>query len=193
MASFEVGALEKGDLIEINQRPYQVLELNHLHLARGGGLIQTKLKDLIEEKIIEKTFKSSEKVNEAEIKKVKLKFIYHHRNKFVFQEVEGSKRVEIEEKIIGEKKNYLVSGLEVEGVFFKEKLINVNLPFKIDLKVIESPPGIKGDTKSGGMKTVILETGKKIRVPLFIEAGDIIRINPYKNEYVARIKKSSGR
>ena len=129
-------------------------------------------------------------IEEAEVEKVKLKFIYSHRGKFVFQKIDTPQRFELQEEVIGEKKDYLKEGLEVEGYFFEGKLISISLPPKVDLKVIEAPPGIKGDTKQGGTKTVVLETGKKINVPLFIEAGDIIRVNTEKGEYVERVKSS---
>ena len=188
--TLDINEIQKGMIIEINGQPYEVLEVKHLHLGRGGAVLQTKLKNLIEGNVIEKNFKPSDEIEEAEVEKVKLKFIYSHRGKFVFQKIENSQRFELQEEVIGEKKDYLKEGLEVEGYFFEEKLISISLPPKVDLKVIEAPPGIKGDTKQGGTKTVILETGKKINVPLFIEAGDIIRVNTQKGEYVERVKSS---
>jgi len=188
--TLDINEIQKGMIIEFNGQPYEVLEVKHLHLGRGGAVLQTKLKNLIEGNVIEKNFKPSDEIEEAEVEKVKLKFIYSHRGKFVFQKIENSQRFELQEEVIGEKKDYLKENLEVEGYFFEGKLISISLPPKVDLKVIEAPPGIKGDTKQGGTKTVVLETGKKINVPLFIKAGDIIRVNTEKGEYVERVKAS---
>jgi len=186
--SLEINEIQKGMIIGIEGTPYKVLELKHLHLGRGGAILQTKLKNLIEGNVIEKNFKPSDEIEEVEIEKIKLKFIYSHRGNFVFQRIDNHQRFNLKEDLIGEKKDYLKPNLEVEGYLFKEKLIEISLPLKVDLKVIEAPPGIKGDTKQGGTKTVILETGKKINVPLFIKTGDIIKVNTEKGEYVERVK-----
>ncbi len=188
--TLEINEIQKGMIIEIGNLPYKVLDLKHLHLGRGGAILQTKLKNLIEGNVIEKNFKPSDEIEEVEIEKIKLKFIYSHRGNFVFQKIDSHQRFNLKEDLIGDKKNYLGPNLEIEGYLFKEKLIEISLPPKVDLKVIEAPPGIKGNTKQGGTKTVILETGKKINVPLFIKTGDIIRVNTERGEYVERVKTS---
>ncbi len=123
--------------------------------------------------------------------KTKIKFIYSHKDKFVFSEIENpSKRTELTEEQIGSMAKFLKTNQIVESMAFKEKIIGVSLPIKIELKVIEAPPGIKGNRAQSGNKIVVLETNSEINVPLFIEEGDVIEINTEKNEYVRRIEKT---
>jgi len=182
--------LQKGVKITIDNNPYEVMESSSMFKGRGHSTVQAKLKNLLTNEIINKTFHPSDSFEEAEISKFKAKFIYSHKDKFIFcEENNPSKRFELTEKQIGSNSKFLKPNQIVEGIIHKDKIINISLPIKINLKVVEAPPGIKGDRAQGGNKTVTLETGTQINVPLFVEQGNIIEINTEKGEYVRRIEK----
>lgn len=184
--------LKPGTVFILDGQPYQVLEYNFLRKQQRKPVAQTKIKNLISGKIISRTFHSNETVEEAGIVYKKVKFLYGHRGKFVFSEIDNpSKRSELDESQIDEIKKFIKPNSPAEAVEFEGEIINIILPIKMDFKVIEAPPGIKGDTAQGGIKAVKIETGAMINVPLFIEQGDIIRINTRTGEYVERAEKAA--
>lgn len=191
MATITYAEFKKGIQIIISNEPYEIIEASPMFKARGSSVLQVKLKNLITQKITPKTFHSSEVFEEADIVKTKIKFIYSHRDKFIFSEIENpSKRIELSEEQVGSVAKFLKANQIVESMVFKEKIIGISLPIKIELKVVEAPPGIKGNRAQSGNKIVVLETNAEINVPLFIEQGDVIEINTEKNEYVRRIEKT---
>jgi elongation factor P len=191
MTTITYADLRKGVQIIIGDEPYEIIEAAPMFKARGSSVLQVKLKNLITQKIISKTFHSSDIFEQAEILKTKIKFIFSHRDKFTFSEIENpSKRIEISKEKIGSIANFLKANQIVETLVFKEKIIGISLPIKIELEVVEAPPGIKGNRAQSGNKIVVLETGAEINVPLFIEQGDVIEINTEKKEYVRRIEKT---
>ena len=180
--------LRKGVQFILDKEPYEVLDFQQTYKAQDMVVAKTKIKNLINGKVLEKTFRQSDKFEEAELKKIEVKFLYSHRGKFYFSEVKSpAKRFELEESQIGEGAKFLKANKVLNAIMFKEKIINVVLPIKVQLKVTEAPPGIKGDRAQGGNKSVTLETGAKINVPLFIERGDIVEVNTETEEYVRRI------
>ncbi len=187
--------LEKGDKIIIEKDPYEIIEASSMFKGRGHSVLQVKLKNLKTGEIISKTIHPSDSFKEAEIKKINLQFIYSHREEYVFcKKGDPSKRFSFDKEKLGSSINFLKEGLEIQGIVFQDKIINIVLPVKICFKVKQSPPGIKGNTAEGGTKTATLETGFKINVPLFINEGDVIEVNTEKEEYVRRVEKnSSGR
>jgi len=182
--------LRKGVRFILEGQPYEVLDFKQIGKAQDVVVARVKIKNLATGKIIEKNFHQNDTFEEAEIEKVAVKFIFQKRGKYNFCEVDDpSKRFEIGEEKIGEGAKFLKPGMILEGLKFGDKIINVSLPIKVKLKVIEAPPGIKGDRSQPGTKQVILETGAKINVPLFIEAGDIIEVNTETGEYVRRVEE----
>ncbi len=150
--------------------------------------MQTKLRNLKNGSVMQKTFHTREEVEEAEIERKNAVFIYSHRGVCVFaEEKDSKKRFEIPENIISEKTAYLKQNTPVTMMIFNEEIISVSLPIKMEFKVKESPPGIKGDRSQGGTKTVILETGASVDVPLFVKEGDSVEINTETGEYVRRV------
>ncbi len=167
-------------------------------------MAQTKIKNLINGKVLSRTFHQNESIIEAEVEKVKSKFIYNHRDEYWFvpyrDEVSGAGlcgekdrfgRFSLNREAIGNAVLFLKPNTIIESLKFEDKIINIKLPIKIDLKVVEAPPSIKGDTAQGGTKTVVLETGAKISTPLFIEEGDLIRVNTETGEYAERAEKGN--
>jgi len=180
--------LRKGVKFILDDEPYEVLEFQQIYKAQDMVVARTKIRNLINGKVLERTFHQDDKFEEAELEKVEVKFLFTHRGKFGFCETQNPRtRFELAEEQIGESSKFLKSNQNLIGIKFQGKIINVSLPIKVQLKVIEAPPGVKGNRSQAGTKTVTLETGAKINVPLFVEEGDIIEINTETGEYTRRI------
>lgn len=187
MISFD--GLKKGIKIILNNQPYEIIEANFLVKGRGSSILQAKIKNLITGNILNYTFRPSDTFKEAEVVKIEAKFLYSSRNEFFFCEKESpSKRFNLAEEQIGTAAKFLKPNQIVDGMVFGGRIINIALPIKLNLKVIEAPPGVKGSRSQSGTKQVILETGAKINAPLFIKEGDIIEVNTETGEYVRRIE-----
>ena len=181
--------LKKGTRIIVEGQPYEVLESFPIKKARGRLIIQTKIKNLITGAVFARNFHQGDTFEEAELSRSEAKFLYSHRGEYVFCKKENtSERFKLKEEQIGEGTMFLKPNQTVEALIFEGNVVNINLPIKIQLKVTESPPGIKGDRAQGGTKQVILETGAKINVPLFVETEDVIEINTQTGEYVRRVE-----
>lgn len=182
--------LTKGTIFEMDGEPYLVLEYNFLRMQQRKPTVQTKLKNLITGKIVSKSFQGSDAFPEAEIEKRPIIFLYANRGEFWFCEKGNPKnRFQLKAETIAEQAKFLKPNTEVLAYKFGEKIINIELPVKMDYKVVEAPPSYKGDTATGGSKTVRLENGLTLNVPMFINEGDIIRVNTSTGEYVERAEK----
>ena len=183
--------LKPGVLIILDGQPIEVLESQFLRMQQRQPVMKTKLKNLISGKIVERSFQPSDQLEEAEIERLPVKFLYSHRDEFWFCELDNPKnRFLLKSEAIGERDKFLKPNLEISAVKFGDKIISIELPIKIDYKVVEAPPAIRGDTAQGGTKIVVLETGAKISAPLFINEGDIIKVNTQTATYVERAEKS---
>jgi len=183
--------LRPGVFFILDGQPYEVLEFAFLRMQQRKPVAQTRIKNLISNKIISRNFQPNETFEAADINYKDVKFLYSHRGKFVFSEKnDPAKRFELGEEQIGELAKFLKTDSEVEMIEFEGKIINIALPIKMEFKVTEAPPGLRGDTAQGGVKAVKIETGAMINAPLFINEGDIIRINTQTGDYVERVEKS---
>ena len=181
--------LKKGVRIILEGQPYEVLDSKHLKKAQRRVVIQTRIRNLITGNVFERNFHQGDVFEEAEISKFEAKFLYSHRNRYFFCEKDNpKKRFDLDSEKIGKMANFLKPNQVVEAITFKDKIINISLPIKVKLKVIEAPPGIRGDRSQAGTKIITLETGAKIAVPLFVKEGDIIEINTENGQYVRRIE-----
>lgn len=186
-----INDLISGLYIVYEDMPYQVLEVRHLHIGRGGSSIQTKLKNLKTGQVLARNFKPSDMFEEADIEKKNVTYLYNHRNEYWFcEEKNQTNRFKLSEDQLGEAIRFLKPNTVIEALNFKGAILNITLPIKMDFKVTEAPPAIRGNTAQGGTKIVTIETGTSIAVPLFINDGDIIRINTNTNEYVERVEKN---
>ena len=170
---------------------FEVLEANHQHIGRGGSSVQTKIKNLATSQVLSRNFKPSDTFKEADIEKKKIIFLYSHREDNVFANPENKgQRFTLGKDLTGTIVKWLKPNTECEAIFFGEKIIALKAPIKMNLKVISAPPGVKGDRAQAGTKTVKLESGAEINVPLFIEEGDIVCVNTQTEEYVERTEKA---
>ena len=181
--------LRKGVKFILEGQPYEVLEFQQISKAQDVVVARTKIRNLINGKILEKSFHQGDTFEETELEKIEVKFLYSHRGKFCFSEAtDPSKRFELTEDQIGESVKFLKANQVLTGVRFQGKIINIIIPIKVQLKVIEAPPGVKGERAQSGTKQVTLETGAILNVPLFIKQDDIIEVNTETGEYVRRIE-----
>ena len=187
--------LKRGTLFMLEGAPFEVLEIAHTHMGRGGSSTNARIRNCITGQVLSRTFKQADSFEEADIEKKPILFLYSHRGEFVFCDPKDkSKRFPLSEEVIGEKKNWLKPNTEITAVILsdedEERVISIILPIKMDLKVVEAPPGIKGDTAQGGTKPVVLETGATVAAPLFINQDDIIRVNTETGTYAERVTKA---
>lgn len=180
--------LRKGVQFIFEGQPYEVIEFRQMGKAQDVVVAQTKIRNLMNGKVIYKNFHQGDAFEEANVAKLDLLFLFEHRGKFVFVQAEDkSKRYEFTEEQLGDSAKWITSNQPVEGLVFQEKIINISVPPKVQLKVTESAPGIKGDRAQSGTKAATVETGIVIQVPLFVQMGDSIEVNTETGEYVRRI------
>lgn len=183
--------LKIGTTFIYEGEPYEVLEYAFLRMQQRKPVAQTKIKNLITGKILERNFQVSDKFEEVEIEKETIKFLYSHRGDYWFSEKNNpANRFSLKEEAVGEPGKFLKANTEVIAVKWGEKIINIQVPIKMDLVIKDTPPGERGNTAQGGTKIAELETGAKIQVPLFVNTGDIIKVNTQTGEYVERVEKS---
>jgi len=180
--------LKIGRVISLENQPFIVVSSQHVQMGRGGAILRTKLKNLVTGQVLEKTFKSGDKINEADLTYQKSSFLYKENDKYYFMNSETYDQFFLSADNIGQDKNYLKEGLEVKTMIFQNKPVAIEIPKKIELKIIQTEPGVRGDTAQGSVtKPATLETGYKINVPLFINQEDIVKINTETGEYVERV------
>ncbi|PIR41785.1 MAG: elongation factor P [Candidatus Yanofskybacteria bacterium CG10_big_fil_rev_8_21_14_0_10_37_15] len=188
--SLGVNELKQKTFFIYEGQPYVVLETHHLKMQQRRPTVQVRMRNLENGKILERNFAQSDTFEEAEIERKKVKFLYNHKDQFWFaDEKEPSKRFLLTEDLLSETTKFLKANTILDAIEYNNKIINIELPVKMDLEVIEAPPAIKGNTAQGGVKQVKIETGAYINVPLFINQDDIVRINTETGEYVERVEK----
>ena len=181
-----ISEIKTGKSIILNGEPYAVIYCEHSKMGRAGAVLRTKLKNLISGAVLEKTFQGADRIEEAEIAKSKAQYLYKDGENYVFMDNETYNQFSLSRETLGGSVKYLIEGTEVVILNFNGRPANIELPVKMKLKVVEAPPGVKGDTVSGGSKAVKLETGLEITAPLFIKKGDEVIVNAEKGEYVSR-------
>lgn len=190
MALLEYNEVVERKYIVLDGAPYEVITSHVFRKQQRKPVNATKLKNLFTGKVTEHSYHQSEKVEEAEIEKKSVKFLYQNKGKYWFcEESDPSKRFEVPGDKLGRQGIFLKANSVVDMLTFREETIGFKLPITVDLKVTEAAPAVKGDTVTGGSKTVTLETGATINVPLFVNEGETIKINTETGEYRERIGK----
>lgn len=183
-----INDVRSGMAVEIDGDLYICIEHLHVKPGKGAAFVRTKLKKLKDGNVLEKTFRAGEKIIRAYLEGKKMQFIYGQDNDFVFMDQSNYEQWHISAADIRQGVEYLKEGQEVEVLFYQSKPIGVDLPIVVELTVQMTDPGYKGDTVSGATKQAVMETGAKVLVPLFIDIGDVIRIDTRSGEYLERIK-----
>ena len=181
-----VNDLKVGMTIMYENNIYSVMDTQHVKPGKGAAFVQAKLKNLRNGSIIENRFNSSDKVEPARIEKKAMQFLYSMNDTYYFMNMSDYEQIELDKKLIGDDAELLKENLEVDIMFFEGEMLGMNLPDKIALKVTHTEPAVKGNTTSSAMKDATLETGKQIKVPLFIEEGEEILVSSKDGKYVSR-------
>lgn len=180
--------LRAGTVFKEAGQPLLVLKYEHVKLGRGKANIKLKIKNLKSKVVLEKTFHSGAKVQEAGVEKKALQFLYLDKESAVFTDPVSFEQFQIEKKVLEGKEGFLKEGERVEVLFFEGKPVRLELPVSLVLGVKETGPGVKGDSATNIFKPAILENGLTVKVPLFVKVGDRVKIDTRTGEYVERIK-----
>ena len=175
-----------GTTIELDGQVWRVVEFLHVKPGKGSAFVRTKLKSVQSGNVVEKTFRAGESVQQAILEKSNLQHTYVESGDYVFMDMISFEETRLSAEQIGKGSKYLKEGMEVNVIFHNGKVLEVELPISITLKVTETDPGVKGDTASGGTKPAILETGAQVMVPLFISVGEMIKVDTRNDSYLGR-------
>ena len=185
---YSITDLRKGTVIQMDGTPYRVVEYAQKQMGRGGSIVNTKLKNLLDGSVTSKTFKGADKIEPADLSNQKVQFLYSEGETLHFMDEATYDQLEVSASIVGDAASFMKEGSSVEAQSFEGRVINVELPVKVPLEVVQAPDVVKGDTQSTVMKEVELETGAKLQTPIFIKAGDTVIVDTRDGSYVERAK-----
>jgi len=176
-----------GKIIRVDNEPFVVTKAEHHKMGRGGAVLKTKLKNLITGNMLERTFQGNDKADEAITEKKKANYLYKTADEASFMDNDSFEQFGLPIDQIGESLKFLKEGMDVDLLYFENKPVAVILPIKVELKVVSAPPGVKGNSAGNVNKQIELETGALINAPMFINEGDMIRVNTDTGEYAERV------
>ena len=188
MGYFQPTDLKKGAVVQIDGKPFRVIDYNQKVMGRGGSIVNVKIKNLIDGSVIPKTFKGQDKIETAEVNSQTVQYLYNDGADYFFMDPNTFEQFQLPAETVDEAKGYLKEGNELSLQFFDGRVINVELPKNVFLEVTYSEDVVKGDTTSSVLKDATLETGLVIKVPAFIKTGDIISVDTSTSEYRERKK-----
>lgn len=177
-----------GLSISFDNEIYTIVEFQHVKPGKGGAFVRSKLKNVRNGAVIEKTWRAGEKMDQAILQRYPLQFSYEQDGDYYFMDTDSYELLPVSKEKIGDGVKYLKEGLEVQALSHNEELINVELPFTIEAEVVETDPGVKGDTASGGSKPATIEGGAVVQVPFFINVGDKVKVDTRTGDYLERVK-----
>ena len=185
---YNASDLRKGLRIKIDDEPYIVTDFNFVKPGKGQALYRCRLKNMITGSQFDRTFRSADTFESADLQEKKMQFLYKDGDKYCFMDTMTYEQVFLTEEQVGDAKNFLIDNIEVEILFFEDKSLGISLPNFVDLVVTRAEPWAKGDSVTGNTKPVILQTGYQILVPTFVEEGEKIRVDTRSGEYLTRVK-----
>jgi len=183
----DAGELKRGITIELDGQLYQVLDYQHIKMGRGSAQVRLKLRDVRAGHTTERSFQASETFTRAFLERRPAQYLYNDGSLYHFMDTKSFEQIPIDKSMLGDALNYLKDGASLEILTHKGKSMGIQLPVSVELKVTETGPGFKGDTASAGSKPAELETGMTIKVPFFINTGDIIKVDTRSGEYLERV------
>jgi elongation factor P len=182
---------KRGMKILVDGEPYSVVEYLHIKMGRGGANVRTKMKSLLTGNVIERTFKSDEKLSQPDFEEKQMQYLYNDGENYYFMDNETYEQIQLSADDVGDAALFMPENITVNILVFNQKPVGIQLPNFVELEVVETDPGLKGDTVSGGTKPAKLSTGGVINVPLFINEGDVLKIDTRDGTYIERISRSS--
>lgn len=171
----------------INNKIFEIIEFQHVKPGKGGAFVRSKLKNFDTGSVIDKTFRAGEKFELAHLQKKAMQYLYNDDSNYYFMDNETYEQLPLSSEMVGKASLYIKEGMNVEIVFHDNKALSVSAPIHVELKVTKAEPGMKGDTATGATKPVTMETGLNVQVPLFINEGDVLKIDTRTGEYVERV------
>lgn len=181
-----VNDFKTGVTIEMDGQAWQVVEFQHVKPGKGAAFVRAKLKNVKTGSSVEKTFRAGEKLPKAHLERREMQYLYNDGEGFVCMDTENYDQLSIPADAIGEGSKWLLENMNIQVLFFQGNIIGVEIPNFVELEVTETEPGVKGDTATGATKNATLETGAVVKVPLFVNTGDRIRIDTRSGEYLDR-------
>ena len=178
----------KGLKIELNGEPFTIVEFQHVKPGKGGAFVRTTLKSLISGNVIDRTFRSGEKVDKPDLEEKEMQYLYESEGEFHFMDSETYEQSFLTAEQLGDARNYLQENVTVTVLFHNGEPIGVEVPIFVELTVSSTEPGIKGDTAGGASKPATLETGMTVQVPLFVNEGDVLKIDTRTGKYIERVR-----
>ncbi len=182
-----VNDLKTGLTLEIDNGLWSVVEFLHVKPGKGAAFVRSKLKNVETGQVVEKTFRAGEKVAKAMLDRREMQYLYKEGNDLVMMDLESYEQLPVPADRVGDGIKYLQENMTVQILFHDSKIIGIDLPNFVELKVIDTPPAEKGNTAQGGTKPATLEGGAVVNVPFFIQTGDTLRIDTRTNEYLDRV------
>ncbi len=185
--ALSINEVKAGVTVLVDDDVYLVVDTEHVKPGKGAAFVRAKMRNMKLGTIQERTFRGDEKIEQAFVEERKLQYQYNSGGMYHFMDQENFEEVAISEDALGDKTKFLKDNLEVMGYFYKHDTLNINLPFFIEVKITHTEPGIKGDTAKSGTKPAEIETGASIQVPLFINEGDVIKVDTRTGGYIERV------
>jgi elongation factor P len=184
---YSTAQFRKNLKIEIDGEPFTIVDFQHVKPGKGGAFIRTKMKSLITGNVLDKTFRSGEKVDVPDLEEKKMSFLYQDETGYCFMDTQTYDQMTLTDDQMEEALGYLKENVEVEVLLHNGKAIGIELPMFLNLKIMETDPGLKGNTASGGSKPAKLETGVTIQVPLFVSTGEVVKVDTRTGNYIERV------
>ena len=181
------GDFRNGITLEIEGNVVQILEFQHVKPGKGAAFVRTKLKNVETGNVLEKTFRAGEKVAKAMLNRKEMQYLYKAGEEFVMMDLESYEQLQLTKDQVGDGVKYMKEDMVVQVLMHDTKIIGVDIPAHVELKVVDTPPAEKGNTAQGGTKPAILETGAVVQVPFFVANDDVIRVDTRSNEYLDRV------
>ncbi len=185
---YDTSEFRKGLKIEIEGKPYQIVDFLHVKPGKGGAFVRTKLRNMLKGGVVDRTFRSGEKVGRPDVQEREMQYLYKEGNNYCLMDNETYDQIYLSEEQIGENGRFMVENETVNVVLFNEKPIGLELPIFVELSIADTALGMKGDTATKTTKPATLETGVVIPVPIFINVGDRIKVDTRTGSYVERVK-----
>ena len=185
--SMDTSAFRRGLKIEIDGDPWEIVEFQHVKPGKGSAFVRTRIRNLINDRTIDKTFKSGDVVGKPDVEEREMQYLYREGDHYNFMDNKNFEQTFLTAEQMGEARNFIKDNTTTHIMFFNNKAIGVTLPNAMDLRVAKCDPGVRGDTVSGATKPATLETGYQVNVPLFINEGELLRIATRTGEYLTRV------
>ncbi|HET7874169.1 MAG TPA: elongation factor P [Methylomirabilota bacterium] len=177
---------KKGLKIQLDGEPYTIVDFQHVKPGKGGAFVRTKLKHMRQGRVIDNTFRAGEKVELVDFDEKRMQFLYRD-DRYHFMDLETYDQISLSPEEVGDARDYLKDNTEVEILFIDGRPVTVELPNFMELQIVKTEPGVRGDTASGGSKPATLETGAVIQVPLFLNERDVVKVDTRSGEYLGRV------